>query len=111
MATDRMNSFYVKYNFCLLYVRFINSHNRKHLSFQVAVNHLADRSPEELAVLRGRTHTKEYNGGLPFRPDLSTLDIPDTLDWQLYGNNILYFYYYDTLEMVVFFFLLGGGTS
>ena len=69
--------------------RFINSHNRKHVSFQVGVNHLADRSPEELAVLRGRTHTSVYNGGLPFNPDLSTLkDVPDSMDWRLYGNKM-----------------------
>ncbi|KAL9979919.1 hypothetical protein ACROYT_G008438 [Oculina patagonica] len=67
-------------------LRFINSHNRKHVSFQVAVNHLADRSPKELGVLRGRTHSDGYNGGLPFHPDLSTVnDVPDTLDWRLYG--------------------------
>lgn len=69
--------------------RFINSHNRKHVSFQVGVNHLADRSPKELAVLRGRTHTSAYNGGLPFNPDLSTLkDVPDSMDWRLYGNKM-----------------------
>ena len=67
--------------------RFINSHNRKHVGFQVAVNHLADRSPKELRVLRGRTHSYGYNGGLLFHPDLATLeDVPDTLDWRLYGN-------------------------
>lgn len=53
----------------------------------MAVNHLADRSPKELRVLRGRTHSYGYNGGLPFHPDLATLeDVPDTLDWRLYGN-------------------------
>ena len=73
--------------------RFINSHNRKHVSFQVGVNHLADRSPEELAVLRGRTHNSGYNGGLPFNPDLSTLkDVPDSMDWRLYGNKMLHLY-------------------
>ena len=71
----------------MLYFRFINSHNRKHVSFQVAVNHLADHSPKELAILRGRTHSNEYNGGLQFYPDLENVkDIPDTLDWRLYGN-------------------------
>lgn len=66
-------------------LRFINSHNRKHVSFQVAVNHLADRSPKELGILRGRTHSYGYNGGLPFHSDLSLKDVPDTLDWRLYG--------------------------
>ena len=72
----------------MFYFRFINSHNRKHVSFQVAVNHLADRSPKELRILRGRTHSYGYNGGLPFHPDLAALkDVPDTLDWRLYGNS------------------------
>ena len=72
----------------MFYFRFINSHNRKHVSFQVGVNHLADRSPKELGILRGRTHSYGYNGGLPFHTDLSALkDVPDTLDWRLYGNS------------------------
>ena len=81
----------VKVSFCIVIFdfRFINSHNRKHVGFQVAVNHLADRSTKELKILRGRTHTKGYNGGLPFQPDLATLkDVPDTMDWQLYGNTM-----------------------
>lgn len=78
----------VSFGTFVFYFRFINSHNRKHVSFQVAVNHLADRSPKELGILRGRTYSYGYNGGLPFHPDLSTLkDVPDTLDWRLYGNS------------------------
>ena len=51
------------------------------------MNHLADRTLKEIALLRGRTHTKGYNGGLPFEPDpVSLQDIPVTLDWRLYGN-------------------------
>lgn len=56
------------------------------------MNHLADRSPKELAILRGRTHTDGYNGGLPFHPDLAAVkDVPDTLDWRLCGKNIFMF--------------------
>ena len=69
-----------------LYFRFINSHNRKHVSFQVGINHLADQSPKEVAVLRGRAYTPGYNGGLPFFSDLTIKDIPDTMDWRLKGN-------------------------
>ena len=80
--------------------RFINSHNRKHVGFQVAVNHLVDRSPEELRVLRGRTYTEGYNGGLPFKPDLSTLkDVPDTMNWRLYGNAI-YVYWKNVIAVL-----------
>lgn len=66
-------------------LRFINSHNRKHVSFQVGINHLADQSPKEVAVLRGRAYTPGYNGGLPFFSDLTVKDIPDTMDWRLKG--------------------------
>ncbi|XP_015757754.1 PREDICTED: counting factor associated protein D-like [Acropora digitifera] len=66
-------------------LRFINSHNRKHVSFKAGINHLADRLPEEIMRLRGRIYTAEYNGGLPFSSDLTVEDIPDTMDWRLRG--------------------------
>ena len=66
--------------------RFINSHNRKHVSFKAGINHLADRLPEEIMGLRGRIYTAEYNGGLPFSSDLAVEDIPDTMDWRLRGT-------------------------
>ena len=37
--------------------------------------------------MRGRTHLYGYNGILPFHLDLSLKDVPDTLDWRLYGNS------------------------
>lgn len=66
-------------------LRFINSHNRKHVSFKAGINHLADQSPEEIMGLRGRIYKAEYNGGLPFSSDLTVEDIPDTMDWRLRG--------------------------
>lgn len=47
-------------------IRYIHSHNRKHVSYTMASNHLADLTSEEMVVKRGRLHTTGYNGGLPF---------------------------------------------
>lgn len=68
--------------------RFIHSKNRQHTGFYMAINHLADRTEKELKVLRGRrTTTHGYNGGLPYKPDMSTInDVPDTIDWNLRGK-------------------------
>eukprot|EP00088_Acartia_fossae_P055246 TRINITY_DN6412_c1_g2_i2.p1 TRINITY_DN6412_c1_g2~~TRINITY_DN6412_c1_g2_i2.p1 ORF type:complete len:549 (+),score=136.05 TRINITY_DN6412_c1_g2_i2:48-1694(+) len=69
-------------------MRFIHSKNRQGLTYKLAMNHLADQSDKELRTLRGRIHDPnlKYNGGQEFsyaREDLK--DIPDTLDWRLYG--------------------------
>uniref|UniRef100_T1INL7 Peptidase C1A papain C-terminal domain-containing protein n=1 Tax=Strigamia maritima TaxID=126957 RepID=T1INL7_STRMM len=66
-------------------LRFIHSTNRQGNSFTLAVNHLADRTDEEMRILRGKQRSNsEFNGGLPFPPhDVS--DLPDSLDWRLYG--------------------------
>ena len=67
--------------------RFIMSHNRKSLSYKVGINHLADRSEDELKVLRGKQKkTKFHNGGLSF--DVSNYnhsDVPNQWDWRLLG--------------------------
>ncbi len=54
----------------------------------MAVNHLADKSDEELKVLRGKQKSKlgASNNGLPF--DMSkyeTKSLPDSFDWRIYG--------------------------
>ena len=70
-------------------LRYINSFNRQGKTFTLAINHLADRSDDELAVLRGkqkRTKTSKPNNGLPF--DMSKYkrkDVPDSFDWRIYG--------------------------
>ncbi|CAF0723202.1 unnamed protein product [Brachionus calyciflorus] len=70
-------------------VRYINSMNRRNLSYRLAINHLADKSDEELRVLRGKLKTssqKKPNNGLPF--DMSKYmnkALPDNWDWRLYG--------------------------
>jgi C1A family cysteine protease len=53
----------------------------------MAINHLADRTEDELRVLRGRLFTEGYNGGNPFPEyeDAEIKDLPETIDWRLYG--------------------------
>lgn len=65
----------------------IHSTNRANLGFQLAVNHLADRTKDELKILRGRKQSVGYNGGQPFpyNTDEMVEDLPDQLDWRLYG--------------------------
>ena len=60
--------------------------NRKGLPYKLKINHLADQTKEEIRKLRGRkTTVGKYNGGLPFKPKLNMKEVPDTLDWRLYG--------------------------
>nr|BAF94153.1 26,29 kDa proteinase-like cysteine protease [Plautia stali] len=68
-------------------VRFIYSKNRANLGYQLAVNHLADKTETELRVLRGRRYTPGYNGGSAFPYELKTINaaVPDQYDWRLYG--------------------------
>lgn len=68
-------------------MRYITSKNRAGLDFQLGVNHLADRTDDELKALRGRRYSGIYNGGQPF-PNLSAAEkmkVPDSMDWRLYG--------------------------
>jgi len=69
-------------------MRLIHSVNRKHLSYSLASNHLADMTDDEMRVRRGklRSSGSGYNGGLAFsytQRDLNS--VPATLDWRLYG--------------------------
>ncbi|XP_061452508.1 digestive cysteine proteinase 2-like [Rhineura floridana] len=67
-------------------MRYIHSRNRANLSYKLAVNHLADHTTEEMAVLRGRLKTGEPNKGWPFPTQgYNDLTLPESLDWRLYG--------------------------
>ena len=75
-------------------VRFINSKNRAGLSYRLAVNHLADLNDAEMRMMRGLMHSKGYNGGLPFNKAAHNMrDVPDQIDWRLYGTTIQYYIY------------------
>ncbi|XP_055561357.1 digestive cysteine proteinase 1-like [Falco cherrug] len=67
-------------------MRFVHSRNRAALSYTLALNHLADRTPQELAALRGRRRSGAPNNGQPFPTELyAGLILPESLDWRLYG--------------------------
>ena len=72
--------------------RYINSMNRKNLSFKLKVNHLADHSPNELRKLRGRRTSVGYNNkknnGKPFKKTMKVEDIPPEMNWRLRGNTL-----------------------
>ncbi|XP_065506708.1 counting factor associated protein D-like isoform X2 [Caloenas nicobarica] len=67
-------------------MRFVHSRNRAALSYTLALNHLADRTAQELAALRGRRRSGDPNNGQPFPSRLYTgLILPESLDWRMYG--------------------------
>lgn len=70
-------------------LRLIHSMNRAGLGYSLAVNHLADRTEEELKALRGFRSSKPAggNGGKPFPYDVrKEMDhLPDQWDWRLLG--------------------------
>lgn len=68
--------------------RFIQSKNRERNEFTLAINHLADRTKDELIKRRGLKRSSKYNGGMsfPYQLDEQSLsDLPDDYDWRLYG--------------------------
>lgn len=68
-------------------LRFIHSHNRANKGFTVAVNHLTDRTDDELKALRGFKSSTVYNGGKPFpyNPTDYLDELPESLDWRIAG--------------------------
>lgn len=59
--------------------------NRAGLSYSLSVNHLADRTEKELAMMSGRKRRKTLNKAQPFPTELRSLNLPDSLDWRLHG--------------------------
>ncbi|SPP76476.1 digestive cysteine proteinase 1 [Drosophila guanche] len=68
-------------------LRYIHSKNRAKLPYTLAVNHLADKTEEELKARRGYKSSGGYNTGKPFPYDVSKHrdEIPDQYDWRLFG--------------------------
>ncbi|CAJ1083734.1 digestive cysteine proteinase 1 [Xyrichtys novacula] len=67
-------------------LRYVHSKNREGLSFSVVLNSLADRTIDELAIMRGRIRGKTPNKGEPFPTKIyEGVTVPDSLDWRLYG--------------------------
>lgn len=76
-----------RYHTFMQNLRFVHSINRAQLGFSLTINHLADKTPDELKALRGYRPSGVYNGGQPFPHDLTKEvgDLPDEHDWRLYG--------------------------
>ncbi|XP_005991096.1 digestive cysteine proteinase 2 [Latimeria chalumnae] len=67
-------------------LRYIHSKNRANLPYSLAVNHFADRTATELAVLRGRVQRSTPNRGQPFpKEQYFRVLYPESIDWRLYG--------------------------
>lgn len=67
--------------------RYVHSKNRAGLPFSLALNSLSDRTMSELATMRGRKRGKTPNRGLPFPAKVyEGVEVPDSLDWRLYGT-------------------------
>ncbi|XP_014247508.1 digestive cysteine proteinase 2 [Cimex lectularius] len=76
-----------KHNF-----RFINTVNRANRGYQLAINHLADKTDDEIQALRGKLRSTNpvHNGGQKFpysKEEIKHIlkDAPDNFDWRLYG--------------------------
>lgn len=83
--TNRERMF--RQNIFMQNLRFIHSKNRQHLNFSLGVNHLTDRTVEELEVLQGRKSSLSvHNDGQPFPYNIDEYsDLPEEYDWRLYG--------------------------
>ena len=69
------------------FFRYIHSKNRAGLTFTLGVNHLADKSGEELKLMNGYRHTPGDHGALVFDPsNIDMVSLPDSIDWRLYGK-------------------------
>jgi len=68
-------------------LRYINSINRAKLSYTLAINHLADKTDEELSARRGFRSSGIYNTGKPFPYNVAKYkeSLPEQYDWRLYG--------------------------
>lgn len=71
-------------------LRFIHSKNRAGLGYSLGVNHLSDKTDDELAALRGYRPSGVYNGGMPFPYNTTSgsplvASLPDSYDWRIYG--------------------------
>ncbi|CAH2009943.1 unnamed protein product [Acanthoscelides obtectus] len=67
-------------------IRLIHAVNRQNKGYSLAVNHLADKTPEELEALRGKQYSGVYNGGEPFPyKNVNRANLPPQFDWRIYG--------------------------
>ncbi|XP_067867119.1 counting factor associated protein D-like isoform X2 [Heterodontus francisci] len=67
-------------------MRYIHSMNRKNLTYKMEINHLTDRTVDEMLVLNGRLKRTTPNKGQPFPTVLyKSIVPPPSIDWRLHG--------------------------
>uniref|UniRef100_UPI00398F0E7A digestive cysteine proteinase 2-like isoform X2 n=1 Tax=Pristiophorus japonicus TaxID=55135 RepID=UPI00398F0E7A len=67
-------------------MRYIHSMNRADLTYKMEVNHLADRTVDETAAMRGRLKRTLASNGQPFPAErYMAVVVPPRMDWRLYG--------------------------
>ena len=71
------------YTIAISFSRFVKSTNMKKKTYNVALNHLADLSSEELKKMRGYRNTG-FNAKQLYVPRVK--DIPSFINWRLRGN-------------------------
>lgn len=70
--------------------RYIISTNRRNPSYRLSINHLADKSEDELEILRGRKSLHRSNSsnllmGQKFFSTIKDSELPESWDWRIYG--------------------------
>lgn len=65
--------------------RFVNSLNRKGLSYSLELNHLSDFSDDEMKSMRGYRHTKDAPRGEVYISRTAPSDVPTSMNWWLKG--------------------------
>ena len=74
----------------LIYLlRYIHSMNRKNLTYKLQMNRFADLRDNELKHITGlRVHLNNFRveDDEMFLPTISAQDLPDEIDWRLYGK-------------------------
>lgn len=67
-------------------LRYIESFNRQGKSYQLAVNHFADKTDAEIRYLLGKKTTpNKKNSGHPFEKSKYSKQLPDSFDWRIFG--------------------------
>ncbi|CAD7080372.1 unnamed protein product [Hermetia illucens] len=66
-------------------LRYINSINKANLGYKLAVNHFADRTPDEIGILNQSNFQRDYLDARKFPEKFENLDndaIPESFDWR-----------------------------
>lgn len=66
-------------------LRYINSINKANLGYKLAVNHFADRTPDEIGILNQSNFQGDYLDARKFPEKFENLNddaIPESFDWR-----------------------------